>query len=67
MIISDDGLQHYRMGRDLEIALVDGTRRFGNGCCLPAPLREPISRLQQCDFTLINGENMRIQAMLRCV
>ena len=65
VIISDDGLQHYRMGRDLEIALVDGTRRFGNGCCLPAgPLREPISRLQQCDFTLINGENMRIQAQV---
>jgi tetraacyldisaccharide 4'-kinase len=51
IVISDDGLQHYRLGRQVEIALVDGVRRFGNESLLPAgPLREPISRLQQVDF-----------------
>src|SRR5690554_2376911 len=56
LILSDDGLQHYRLGRDLEIAVVDGERRFGNGWCLPTgPLREPISRLRQVDWVLVNG------------
>ena len=55
VIISDDGLQHYRLGRDIEIVMVDGLRRFGNQCLLPAgPLREPISRLQQVDFVIVN-------------
>lgn len=57
LIISDDGLQHYRMGRDLEIAVIDGSRRLGNGECLPAgPLRERASRLQDCDFVIVNGQ-----------
>lgn len=61
IIIADDGLQHYRMGRDLEICVVDGERRFGNGFCLPAgPLREPVSRLNSCDFVVTNGENMHM-------
>ncbi len=56
IIISDDGLQHYDMHRDLEIAVVDGARRFGNGHCLPAgPLREPVSRLNSVDMVVING------------
>jgi tetraacyldisaccharide 4'-kinase len=56
VIVSDDGLQHLRLGRDLEIAVIDGERRFGNGFCLPAgPLREPRSRLQQVDIRVING------------
>ncbi len=56
IIISDDGLQHYDMHRDLEIAVVDGVRRFGNGHCLPAgPLREPVSRLNSVDMVVING------------
>lgn len=56
LVIADDGLQHYRMKRDLEIAVVDGARRFGNGYCLPAgPLREPPERLQTCDFVVANG------------
>ena len=57
VIISDDGLQHYALGRDIEIAVVDGMRRFGNGFCLPAgPLREPISRLKKVDFVVVNGK-----------
>ena len=62
IVISDDGLQHYRMGRDMEICVVDGQRRFGNGFCLPAgPLRELVSRLRRCDFVITNGENMQVQ------
>ncbi len=56
IIVSDDGLQHYRMQRDVEIAVVDGVRGLGNGYCLPAgPLREPRSRLKQVDFIVVNG------------
>lgn len=56
IIISDDGLQHYRLGRDVEIAVVDGVRRFGNGHCLPAgPLREPVRRLRCVDMVIANG------------
>ncbi len=56
VIVSDDGLQHLRMARDLEIAVIDGVRRLGNGFCLPAgPLREPASRLSQVDIRVVNG------------
>jgi tetraacyldisaccharide 4'-kinase len=56
VIISDDGLQHYRLARDVEIAVVDGDRRFGNGRCLPAgPLREPVGRLAAVDARVTNG------------
>lgn len=56
VVISDDGLQHYAMGRNIEIAVVDGERRFGNGFCLPAgPLRETITRLNSVDFIVANG------------
>lgn len=55
VIISDDGLQHYRMGRAIEIAVIDGTRGLGNGLCLPAgPLRESASRLKQVDMVVVN-------------
>jgi tetraacyldisaccharide 4'-kinase len=55
IIIADDGLQHYSLGRDIEIIIVDGQRQFGNQLCLPAgPLREPLSRLQQADFIVEN-------------
>jgi tetraacyldisaccharide 4'-kinase len=51
ILVADDGLQHYRLGRDVEILLVDGERRFGNGWCLPAgPLREPVARAGSVDF-----------------
>jgi tetraacyldisaccharide 4'-kinase len=57
VILSDDGLQHYALNRTIEIAVIDGERRFGNRYCLPAgPLREPISRLQSVDFVVVNGE-----------
>ena len=57
VVLSDDGLQHYKLQRDIEIAVVDGERRFGNGYCLPAgPLREPINRLGSVDFVVVNGE-----------
>ena len=56
IIISDDGLQHYRLQRDVEIAVVDGVRRFGNGLLLPAgPLREAVSRLREVDAVVVNG------------
>ncbi len=59
VVISDDGLQHYAMGRDIEIAVIDGERRFGNGFCLPAgPLREPQTRLRGVDFTVCNGNSV---------
>lgn len=55
IVISDDGLQHYRLGRDFEIAVVDGYRGFGNGRLLPAgPLREPVSRLKSVDKIVIH-------------
>ncbi len=55
LIISDDGLQHYRMQRDLELVVVDNSRMFGNGFLLPAgPLREPVKRLQEADLILLN-------------
>lgn len=57
VVLSDDGLQHYKLNRDTEIAVIDGERRFGNGYCLPAgPLREPIGRLSSVDFVVVNGE-----------
>lgn len=56
ILLSDDGLQHYGLGRDIEIAVIDGKRRFGNGFLLPAgPLREGIWRLQHVDIKISNG------------
>lgn len=57
VIVCDDGLQHYHLARDVEVALVDGRRRFGNGRLLPAgPLREPESRLDRADWVICNGD-----------
>ncbi len=56
VIVADDGLQHYALAREVEICVVDGERRFGNGHLLPAgPLREPASRLAAVDFCVCNG------------
>jgi tetraacyldisaccharide 4'-kinase len=58
LILCDDGLQHYRLHRDVEIAVIDGSRGFGNKHCLPTgPLREPIARLKSVDFVMVNGEH----------
>ena len=56
LILSDDGLQHYRLARDLELVLIDAARGLGNRRCLPAgPLREPLERLAAVDACLLNG------------
>jgi tetraacyldisaccharide 4'-kinase len=56
VVIADDGLQHYRLARDIEICVIDGVRRFGNQQLLPAgPLREPLSRMADVDFRVCNG------------
>ena len=56
IIISDDGLQHYQMNRDIEIVVIDGKRRFGNNLSFPAgPLRESKKRLDSVDFIVNNS------------
>lgn len=64
IIISDDGLQHYRLARDMELVVVDARRGFGNGFCLPAgPLREPVSRLNKVDFVIWHGDSQQPWSM----
>jgi subfamily B ATP-binding cassette protein MsbA len=56
LIVADDGLQHYGLARDLEIAVLDGARGLGNGRCLPAgPLREAADRLDAVDLVVSTG------------
>ena len=56
VVLCDDGLQHYPLRRDAEVAVIDGMRGFGNGLMLPAgPLREPVSRLRTVDAVVVNG------------
>lgn len=56
IILSDDGLQHYALARDLELVMIDNNRQLGNGYCLPmGPLREPIERLKTVDAIIYNG------------
>ena len=56
IVISDDGLQHYKLQRDLELVLIDGQRGLGNQQLIPAgPLREPVSRLQSVDAVIVNS------------
>ena len=70
IVISDDGMQHYRLHRDLEICMVDKALGLGNGRCLPAgPLREPPSRLREADLLLgpegpghLPGHSMTLKA-----
>lgn len=61
VVIADDGLQHYRMRRVMEIVVVDGERGFGNGQLLPAgPLREPVTRALEADAIVVNGPVDRV-------
>lgn len=70
VVVADDGLQHWALARDVEVVVVDGQRGWGNRRLLPAgPLREPVQRLQQVDFVVVNGGmveggdiGMRVQA-----
>lgn len=65
VIISDDGLQHYRLPRSLEICVIDGSRGLGNGRLLPAgPLREPLERLQSVDYRIVSGDSDPLPADL---
>lgn len=61
LLIADDGLQHLRLARDVEICVVDGQRRFGNGELLPAgPLRELLEQLNSVDFIVCNGDKPQV-------
>lgn len=65
IIIADDGLQNTRLDRDLEICLIDGERRLGNGHLLPAgPLREPLDRLHTVDHIVVNGSPGQLRGFL---
>ena len=56
VVLSDDGLQHLALPRQVEILVIDGARRYGSGYCLPAgPLREPKGRAAQADMVLVHG------------
>ncbi len=62
IVISDDGLQHYKLGRDMEIVVFDGIRGIGNSLCLPAgPLREPIERSKAADFIVSSTKRLNIE------
>lgn len=66
IILSDDGLQHYALGRDVEVLVVDGERGFGNGFLLPAgPLRELPGRLRRVDLVISNGPWKKDVAQMR--
>ena len=61
VLVSDDGLQHYALAREIEIAVIDGDRGIGNGLCFPAgPLREPVSRLREVDLVMVNGSRATV-------
>ena len=62
IVISDDGLQHYKMDRDIEIVVFDGNRGIGNGLYLPAgPLREPLKRIDEADFIVSSSKLTRLK------
>lgn len=65
IVVCDDGLQHYRLARDVEIEVQDARRRYGNGRLLPAgPLREPLERAADCAFRVINQGALDVTAAL---
>lgn len=62
VILSDDGMQHYDLPRSFEIAVVDSSRGFGNGYCLPVgPLREPLNRLNDVDGIVVNATDVNAE------
>ncbi|MEX0617671.1 MAG: tetraacyldisaccharide 4'-kinase [Pseudohongiellaceae bacterium] len=66
VVISDDGLQHYALHRDMEVVIVDGQRMFGNRMLMPAgPLREPVSRVNSVDYVVVNGDAADISGLPR--
>jgi tetraacyldisaccharide 4'-kinase len=66
IVLADDGLQHYALARDVEVAVLDGERGLGNGHCLPAgPLREPASRLSEVDAVVVHGDANGVQRWAR--
>ena len=66
VVICDDGLQHYALNRDIEIAIIDGKRQLGNGLLIPAgPLREGKWRLNSVDFIVTNGVNDSTRSELK--
>lgn len=69
IVLCDDGLQHYALARDIEIAVLDGERRLGNRFCLPAgPLREPPNRLSKVDFIVVkDGKAQQNEWQMRLV
>lgn len=65
ILVCDDGLQHYQLPRDLELAVFDGVRGIGNGALIPVgPLREPVSRLSSVDFIVVNGGDFEPEVQL---
>ena len=61
IVLSDDGLQHYKLQRDLELVVIDSSRKFGNGFCIPAgPLREPVSRLDSVDIVITHNTGVSV-------
>jgi tetraacyldisaccharide 4'-kinase len=65
VVISDDGLQHYALARDVEISVIDGERGFGTGMLLPAgPLRESRQRLADFDALVVNGTALFLRETL---
>jgi tetraacyldisaccharide 4'-kinase len=68
LIVSDDGLQHLALARNVEIAVIDANYGLGNGYLLPAgPLREPRARLAQVDALVINGQSAHWREALRAL
>lgn len=64
LIITDDGLQHYALQRDVELVVVDGVRRFGSESLIPlGPLRESLERLNEVDFIITNGGTPKVQEL----
>ncbi|KXF81961.1 tetraacyldisaccharide 4'-kinase [Enterovibrio coralii] len=68
IIITDDGLQHYKLDRDIEFVIVDGERRFGNEHYMPfGPLREQTDRLDSVDFIVCNGGEVQSGELAMCL